>query len=188
MSLVDLSKMNRHPDQPSLAEIARRRELGIDGFDEWWDGVYRIVTGPAPEHQQRVFSLLLFFNPLGQARGLTVLPQLNLGLDKQSTRTSDIVVFAPDTPRTSRAFLTTAELVVEVLSPGEPAGLKLDFFAQWHVDEYLEVEHASGAARLLRRDGTAWVERDHSAVLGFGMDEGVLVNGDERLDLASVGS
>jgi hypothetical protein len=188
MSLVDLTKMDRQPDQPSLAEIARRRELGIDGFDEWWDGVYRIVTGPAPEHQQRVAALFLFFHPLGTARGLTVLPQINLGLDKQNTRTPDIVVFRPDTPRTSRAFLTTAELVVEVLSPGEPAGLKLDFFARWHVDEYLEVDHRSGVARLWWRDGTDWVEAEHSKVLGFGIEDGVLVNGDERLDLVSVGN
>jgi Uma2 family endonuclease len=188
MSLVDLSSMIRPTDQSSLAEIARRRELGLDGCDEWWDGVYRIVTGPAPEHQQRVMALFLLFNALGDARGLTVLPQINLGLDKQSTRTPDIVVFQPDTPRTSRAFLTTAELVVEVLSPKEPADLKLDFYARWHVDEYLEVAHRSGEARLLRRDGADWVEAERSKVLGFAIDDGVLVSGDERLDLSAIGS
>jgi Uma2 family endonuclease len=185
MSLVELSTMDRHPDQPSLAEIARRRELGLDMFDEWWDGEYRIVTSPARQHQRRVIALLKFFDRLIGGRSLEVLPAMNLGIDKQSTRTPDVVVMRPDTPRTSRAFFTTAELVVEVLSPGEPAGLKLDFYAQWHVDEYLEIDEASGAARLLRREGAEWVEAERSKVLDFGVDGGVLVHGDERLDLAA---
>ena len=42
----------------------------------------------------------------------------------------DLGIFRRDTSRTSPAFLETAELVVEVLSPGERAGEKLPFYAR----------------------------------------------------------
>ncbi len=28
------------------AALARRHESGLDTYDEWWEGVYRTVTGP----------------------------------------------------------------------------------------------------------------------------------------------
>ena len=30
-----------------LARIEQRRANGLDRCDEWWEGVYRIVTGPS---------------------------------------------------------------------------------------------------------------------------------------------
>ncbi len=36
-------------DAPELlARIEHRRANGLDRYDEWWEGVYRIVTGPSP--------------------------------------------------------------------------------------------------------------------------------------------
>jgi Uma2 family endonuclease len=169
---------------PSLAQdLADRRASRLDRFDEWWDGVYRVVTGPSPEHQERLVVLLRFLEGLALARGLKLLPGVNLGIDKQDTRTPDISAFLPGTPRMSPAFLTTAQLVVEILSPGEPAGAKLGFYAEWQVREYLEIAHPSGAARLLRRDGATWHEAGESAVLGFGVDGGAVVVAGERLTL-----
>jgi Uma2 family endonuclease len=157
---------------PELAEvIARRHEQGLDTYDEWWDGTYRIVTGPNPEHGQILGLLTMIILPAAQARGLLFSPPVNIGIDKVDARVPDIGIFRPDEARTSPAFLAGAELVVEILSPGETPQAKLDFYARWHVREYVEVDMAARTVTLLRYDRTAWTEHDDSEVLGLTVAE-----------------
>jgi hypothetical protein len=173
----------------SLAShLADRRAMGLDRYDEWWDGVHRAVTGPAPDHQELVAEVFGLFLPLGRNRGLKVTAGINIGVDKRDCRVPDLAAYRPDTERTSRAFLATAELVVEVLSPDEPAGAKLDFYAEWHVGEYLEIDPGAGSARLLRRCGERWEPAAVSAVLGFAVEPGALAAGDQRLELPAGGA
>src|SRR6266508_2655828 len=106
-------------------EIERRHKLGLDTFDEWWEGVYVIATGPGPEHGGITADLGGFMGPLVKRRGLKHSAPLNIGVDKVDCRVPDYGVFRPDTPRPSRAFLASAELVAEILSPGGKAGAKL---------------------------------------------------------------
>ena len=61
--------------------------------------------------------------------------------------------------------VTTAELVVDVLSPGERAGEKLPFYASRNVKEYLEVDLAARSVRLLMHRGGEWVPVDRSGVI-----------------------
>jgi Uma2 family endonuclease len=166
----------------SLAqEIAYRKASGLDRTDEWWDGEYVIVTGPSYAHQVLVAALLRMLHPPAQARGLSVVPGINIGIDKLDTRTPDVAVLYPDTPRTSPAFQVTSELVVEILSPSERSHAKLDFYAEWQVKEYVEIDLRCGSVELLRREGDTWKPVDESDVLGFRVEPGVLVVGDERL-------
>jgi Uma2 family endonuclease len=95
-------------------------------------------------------------------------------------------VFHPDTPRTSPAFLETAALVVEILSPGERAGAKLDFYAARQVDEYLEIDPRAGTVRLLRREGDGWEPAETSTVLGFAVEPGAVVAGDQRVTVPTL--
>ncbi len=141
---------------PELLElIEHRRANGLDTFDEWWQGVYRIVTGPSPEHGRLIVRLSALLLSLAENDGFHVATPLNIGVDKRDARVPDLAVYHPDTPRTSVAFLSTAEMAIEILSPGERAGEKLTFYADWHVKEYLEINLAAHTCRLLaNRDGT----------------------------------
>jgi Uma2 family endonuclease len=115
-------------DAPELlALIEQRRAHGLDRFDEWWEGVYRIVTGPSREHQRLLKALMNLIDARLDDPTLEVLPDINIGLDKQDARVPDIAVLSVDVPRTSRAFGATAKLIVEILSPGERPGEKLPF-------------------------------------------------------------
>ena len=69
-------------------------------------------------------------------------------------------MFRTDGPRTSPAYLATAELVVEALAPGEAPGGKLDFYAKRNVKEYVEIDERSGSVELL-------ANHEVSEVLGF---------------------
>lgn len=159
-------------DAPGLlALIEQRRAHGLDRYDEWWEGVYRIVTGPSIEHQQVMMGLATHLSELVAGSGLSSLPGVNIGRDNDDAKVPDIAVFRRDTPRTSHAFLATAELVVEIMSPGERRGEKLPFYARWGVAEYLELDPAKRSVRLLAHRAGEWVATDHSDVVDLTVAE-----------------
>ena len=155
-------------DAPELlALIEQRRAHGLDRYDEWWEGVYRIVTGPTPEHGEFVVALAALLLPKAQLHHLGVSAPTNIGLDKFDARVPDLAVFRRDTERTSPAFLTTAELVVEVLSTGERPGEKLPFYATWNVSECLEIDLSGRSVRLLANQGGVWTPIAESSVIAL---------------------
>lgn len=157
---------------PELATlIEQRRAHGLDRFDEWWEGVYRIVTGPSREHGRLIAKLCILMDPLVDSVDLELATPINVGVDKRDARVPDIGVVRRDTPMTSPAFHSTAELVVEVLSPGEPPGAKLGFYAAWNVSEYLEVDLPNRSCRLLRYDGGDWHPTTSSEVIDLHVDD-----------------
>lgn len=145
--------------------LAHRRETGQDTYDEWWNGEYRIVTGPSPEHGRLLVALTVLLYPLVDGAGLHVSAPVNIGTDKRDCRVPDLGVFEPGTTRTSAAFLATARLVVEVLSPSEEARAKLDFYRAHRIEEYLEIDLERHEVTLLRRRDDNWVQTEQSAAL-----------------------
>ncbi|HWL45863.1 MAG TPA: Uma2 family endonuclease [Ilumatobacter sp.] len=160
-------------EAPGLLELIEyRRANDLDRWDEWWEGVYRIVTGPSPEHGTLMTHLSVLLLPKAKHAGLHVASGgLNVGVDKFDARVPDIGVFRPGTERTSPAFLATAELVVEILSPGEKAGEKLPFYAAYGVREYLEIDLRTKAVRLLVNRAGSWEPVDASSVLDLTVTE-----------------
>lgn len=168
-------------DVLTLADtIARRRETGQGTFDEWWEGTHRVVTGPSPEHGEIAVLVGAWLAEFAQRAGLRTAAPVNIGTDGVDARVPDLAVYRPDTPRTSPAFLATAVLVVEILSPKEPAGEKLEFYASAGVEEYLEVDLPRQTLRLLVRSDTGWVPADRSPALGFEVTDVGLVAGQVR--------
>jgi Uma2 family endonuclease len=159
-------------DAPELlARIEHRRANGLDRFDEWWEGVYRIVTGPSREHQRLLMALLKLVEARLDDPSLEVLPGINIGIDKQDARVPDIAVLRVDVPLTSPAFVETAELVVEILSPGERPGEKLPFYARWGVSEYIEIDLDQRSVQLLRNRDDKWLPIERCQVVDLSVDE-----------------
>jgi Uma2 family endonuclease len=154
-----------------LALIEHRRANGLDRYDEWWEGVYRIVTGPSPEHGEFVAALVVVLSPKAQAVGLGLSVPVNVGEDKYDAKVPDLGIFRRDTARTSPAFLETAELVVEVLSPGARAGETLPFYASRNVKEYLEVDLRHHSVGLLENVDGEWRDVRASGVVELSVDE-----------------
>lgn len=150
--------------------LAQRHEAGQDTYDEWWDGEYRVVTGPSPEHGRLLDALAELMGPLVRQAGLYSAAPANIGTDKQDCRVPDRAIFEPDTPRTSAAFLATARLVVEVLSPGETPRAKLDFYRDHQIEEYLEIDLERHEVMLLSCLGERWERVYVSAVLPLVVD------------------
>ena len=126
------------PELEALLE--RRREAGVDRLDEVWEGVHHMVPGPSFEHAHVAQRLGELLGPLARAAGLVpTMHEFNLGEDEHDFRVPDGGLHRPGA---AGVWLSTAALVVEILSPGDESWQKLPFFAAHHVDEVLIVDPA----------------------------------------------
>ena len=151
--------------------IETRQAAGLGRYDYWDHGEYVVVTGPSPEHGQLVVLLSVLLSPNVYDRGLAISAPVNIGQDKSNCRVPDLAVFHPDTRRTSPAFLTTALLVIEILSPGEEPQSKFSFYAAWNVSEYMEVDPTAHTVRAWAQATGTWSPIEHSAVLDIAIDD-----------------
>jgi Uma2 family endonuclease len=72
---------------------------------------------PTTRTRRVVAALTAALLPKVRGRGLARSTPLDVGVDQYDAKVPDLVVFRRDTPRSPPAFVDTAELVVEVLSP-----------------------------------------------------------------------
>jgi Uma2 family endonuclease len=76
-----------------------------------------------------------------------------------------------DVALTSPAFVSSAKLVVEILSPGERSGEKLPFYARWGVSEYLEIDLGHRTVQLLSHSDDKWLAIERSQVVELSVDD-----------------
>ena len=135
--------------------IARRRELGLDSYDEVWDGVYVMSPIADDDHQEIVGGLdgvlqaVVAFPGLGKVR-----PGVNVS-DREDDwtknyRVPELVVYLPDNP--ARNFKTHwvggPDFALEVMSEGDRARQKFDFYAAVGTRELLLVDRYPWALEL----------------------------------------
>jgi Uma2 family endonuclease len=127
------------PPPPELeALIERRRQAGVDRLDEVWQGVRHMVPGPSFEHARISQQLAQLLGPLADAAGLlATMSDFNLGESEHDFRIPDGGLHRPGA---AGVWLTTAALVVEILSPDDESRQKLPFYAEHRVDEVLLVD------------------------------------------------
>ena len=135
--------------------IARRKRLGIDKYDEVWDGVYVMSPLPTNDHQRIVWGLSLALSDVVGGDG-TVLPGANVS-DRDDDwehnyRCPDVVVVLTGGVAVDRGthWQGGPDFLVEVMSPGDDTPAKLPFYAALGVREVLVVERDTRAPTLYR--------------------------------------
>ncbi|MEJ2869149.1 Uma2 family endonuclease [Actinomycetospora sp. OC33-EN08] len=128
--------------------LDERRRLGLDRKDELWDGVLHMVPPPGDPHQELSAEVFLVLGPLAKARGLV--PRMETGLfrTRDDYRVPDQLYRRPDAGSSRGA--ESAELVVEILSPGDETFAKLPWYAELGVREVLVLDPLDRTARLFR--------------------------------------
>jgi Uma2 family endonuclease len=117
------------------ALLERRRRLGR--FDEMWEGVLHMNPAPSYEHQRLSQRLAVILDPLASAAGLeAVVGGVNIG-DPRDYRIPDGSLHRPGSGGT---YLSSAELVVEIVSPDDDTWKQLALYAAHQVDELLIVD------------------------------------------------
>ena len=150
--------------QVSGEELARRRQTGIDRYDEVWEGVLHMAPAPAYEHQRIVSAIDRFLGPLCErtARGVLA-PGINVfneASGSQDYRIPDLTfvaagrrdIIAPDGIRGGGP-----DAVIEIRSPEDETYDKLPFFARLGVREVIVVERDTKEIEIYRLTGHEYV-------------------------------
>lgn len=159
------------PDPPPAelqAYLDHRADLGLDRRDEVWEGVLHVVPAPSGEHAALAAQVKLLLARAADAAGMTISDEFNLGAGAEDFRVPDGGLHrAP--PRGT--WLPSAALVIEILSPGEDAWLKLPFYAKHGVEEILIVDPERRQLRWLGLRGGSYEPIDSSGVLELAGDQ-----------------
>lgn len=130
--------------------VERRRRQGIDKKDERWQGEWHFVNPPKQWHARLNSDLFLVLAPLARRVGLDPYTD-NIGIfadpDQDDWRVPDQAYARPE--NIIDAGLNSAELVVEVHSPGDESHDKFGFYAARMVPEVLIV-HEDRRSELYR--------------------------------------
>jgi Uma2 family endonuclease len=132
--------------------LDERRRLGLDVFDEVWGGVPHMVPPPSGEHQRLELKLGSVLLSAATRRGLVASNETGLFAADDDYRVPDIVVSQPANC-SQRGVDDTAELVVELRSPGDESSEKLPWYAARGVAEILVVDPGTRQFELYRTEG-----------------------------------
>jgi Uma2 family endonuclease len=150
------------------AEIERRRCLGIDGRDEVWAGVYRMIPPPSFAHQRVGEQLSRLLAAPARAAGLTALiREFGIGAP-EDFRVPDGGLLRGEV---DGVWQPTAALVLEILSPCDKTWQKLAFYAAHGVQELLIVDPRARSVRWLGLRGGRYEPIERSDLIEMSAEE-----------------
>ncbi|MDQ6783697.1 MAG: Uma2 family endonuclease [Actinomycetota bacterium] len=143
--------------------IARRRELGLDGADELWEGEYHMAPAAHPAHGIIDNELAVLLDPPARKVGLIGTGPFNLG-ESTDYRVPDrgFHRVVPDS-----IWVPTAAVVIEIVSPDDETWDKLGFYAGRGVDEVMIVDPSDQSVSCLSLDGGGYGRSGASRLLGI---------------------
>jgi Uma2 family endonuclease len=151
------------------ALLERRHRLGQDRRDEMWKGVLHMAPAPLRRHARLQMQIGALLEPLARVAGLEAVAEFNLG-SPDDYRIPDCGLLAPGP---DELYMSTAALVVEVLSPEDETLQKLPFYAKHNVDEVLIVDPERRAIdwRALNEGTGVYHAVERSALIDLGPAE-----------------
>lgn len=149
------------------ALVQRRHELGLDLFDEVWEGAYHMAPAADARHGLVDHSLAVLLEPNARAAGLIGTGPFNLG-QPDDYRVPDHG-YHRETPQ--GAWVPTAAIVVEVVSADDETYAKFGFYAARGVDEVIVADPQQRSVRCFCNEGGGYVESLGSDLLALGADE-----------------
>lgn len=149
------------PPAELQAWLDRRRELGQDGFDEMWDGVYHVAPMAHGRQGRTEDEVAGALRTPARAAGLYGSGPVNVGSpgnyrvpDRVYLRTRETALWNP-----------TAAIVVEILSPNDESRQKFGFYFAAGVEEMLLVDPLARTVEWFVRGADAFVPVQGSALL-----------------------
>ena len=154
------------PNPDVEAVIARRHALGLDRYDEVWEGEYHMTPGPSGPHAVLDHALALFLGPRAKTAGLVGTSAFNLG-QPNDYRVPD-GGYHRELP--TGTWVPTAAVVVEIVSPDDETYEKFGFYAR-RADELIVVDPTKRTVECYVSDGQNLVTSDRSTILGVSAEE-----------------
>ena len=147
--------------------IARRQALGLDKFDEVWEGDYHMAPAPHPRHGALLDELIAALRPAAEAHRLHGIGPCNLGT-ADNFRVPDYGYYRV---RPDEVFVPTMPIVVEVVSPGDETFEKFGHYHAFGVDELVLVVPDEQRVQLYERAADGFEEVARSTLFGVTADE-----------------
>ncbi len=152
-------------------EIAERQRLGLDRYDEVWEGEYVMAPMANTQHQQLVGSLTTIIKmSLGINGPAQVYPGANVSDQltdwRRNYRCPDLVVVLPGGVAEDRgAYLYGGpDFVGEIVSPGDRSRSKFDFYAKIGTREVLIIDRAPWSLELFALQDGSFVSAGASSL------------------------
>lgn len=149
------------PPAELQAWLDRRRELGQDGFDEVWDGVYHVAPMAHGRQGATEHEVAFALRAPSRAAGLRGSGPINIG-HPDDYRVPDAAYLRI---RETALWNPTAAIVVEVISPNDESRQKFGFYFAAGVEEMLLVDPLARTVEWFVRSSGAFVPAEGSALL-----------------------
>lgn len=147
--------------------MQRRSALGLDRFDEVWEGEYHVAPAAHGRHGDIDQQLAELLGPAARAAGLRCLGPVNIGTGN-NYRVPDRSVVRADAEL--GVFLPSVVVVVEIVSPDDETFAKFGFYFEHAVQEILVVDPAVRSVAWFHRGEVRFVEAMGSDVV-TGLDD-----------------
>jgi Uma2 family endonuclease len=132
-------------EDPHLLE--ERRRMGGDRWDEVWEGELHVVPPPSGRHQWLGSKLIRVLGVAADAKGLEVAHEMGFFRASDDFRLPDLAFYRRE-HASRRGLEAAAELLVEVVSPGDASRTKLPWYAARDVREVLLIDSVTLAVEL----------------------------------------
>ena len=147
--------------------IQRRRALGIDTFDEVWEGSYHMAPAAHPAHGYVGHQLAVLLAPFAGAAGLVGTDPFNLG-EPDDYRVPDRG-YHRSLPQST--WVPTVAIVVEIVSPDDETYDKFAFYAAHGVDELIVADPTTRTVTCWALEASVYRQSDGSALLAISVAE-----------------
>ena len=180
-------------------ELAHRRSIGADHWDEMWEGVLHMAPAPSLEHQRVLGQLVVFLVPLLQSskRG-TLLPGINVFRTTTNYRIPDLTFVATGRDDVlSDAGVReggSPDAVIEVRSPEDETYEKFPFYAAIGTREVIVIDRdtkrpeiyrlAGSELSMLQPDAEGWVRAETMRVRFRQAEERSVLQIEDLIDAA----
>jgi Uma2 family endonuclease len=100
--------------------LAERQRLGLDRFDEMWEGVLHMVRPPKGRHQLLEGDLVHHLRTAAEAAACRIAPEIGAFAAADDYRVPDVAVF-PESALAERGIDGPPLVVIEIRSPNDEA-------------------------------------------------------------------
>jgi Uma2 family endonuclease len=148
-------------------ELARRRSIGLDRWDEMWEGVLHMTAAPSLEHQRILDRMIGFLEPhiRGSGRG-RVFSGINVFGGLENYRIPDLTFVAAGREHVLCEDGVRGggpDAVIEIRSPEDETYEKLPFYARLGVREVIVVDRDTKRPEIFRLAGSSFVALQQDA-------------------------
>ncbi len=139
--------------------LAERQRLGLDRFDEMWEGVLHMVPQPSGHHQVMGTALARYLFDPAARRGCEVASEIGVYAADRDYRVPDVAVF-PKASRSSRGVDGPLLVVIEIRSPDDESLDKIPWYLARGTGSVVIVEPATSTVSVFTAAGAVEADAD----------------------------